>query len=92
MKSKAVRMAQTGDPSSDGAGPRKVQPAMKFVIFKEANGRWYWDLRDLDGQPVAKCAMGFAEQAQAFRSVETVRSSASRSLVFDPLGNLASIG
>lgn len=67
-------------------------PDMKFVIAREVNGRWYWELRSIDGQPVCRCAAGFAERAQAFRDIESVRSGVSRSLVFDPLGNLLAPG
>ena len=61
---------------------------MKFVVYKDSNGRWYWDLKEVAGETVAKSAMGFVDKAHAIRNVQTVRTHASKCLIFDPLGNL----
>jgi uncharacterized protein YegP (UPF0339 family) len=61
---------------------------MKFVVYKDVNGRWYWDLKEIAGEPVAKSAMGFVDKAHAVRNVQAVRMRAPQSLIFDPLGNL----
>ena len=61
---------------------------MKFVVYKDVNGRWYWNLKEIAGVPVAKSAMGFVDKAHAVRNVQAVRMRAPQSLIFDPLGNL----
>ena len=61
---------------------------MKFVVYRDVNGRWYWDLKEVAGETVAKSAMGFVDKAHAIRNVQTVRAHASKCLIFDPLGNL----
>jgi len=62
--------------------------AMRFVVFMDINRRWYWELRSEDDQVVAKCQMGFADKAQALESINRVRTSAPKSLIFDPIGTL----
>jgi len=61
---------------------------MRFVVFMEINRRWYWELRSPDDEVVAKCQMGFADKAQALASIQRVRMSAPKSLIFDPIGTL----
>ena len=61
---------------------------MKFVVFKEINQRWYWELRHAQGEAVARSPMGFATIEKAFESIRAVRKNAPGSLVFDLIGTL----
>ena len=61
---------------------------MKFVVIQEVGGRWVWELRTADGQPVCRSATGFADREQVFKAIHAVRGKAPRALVFDPLGTL----
>lgn len=61
---------------------------MKFVVFKEINQRWYWELRLVQGEAVARSPMGFATMEKAFDSIRLIRKSAPNSLVFDLVGTL----
>jgi len=61
---------------------------MRFVVFMDINKRWYWELRSSDDQVAARCQMGFADKEQALASINRVRTSAPKSLVFDPIGTL----
>ncbi|WP_219217523.1 YegP family protein [Variovorax boronicumulans] len=60
---------------------------MRFVVFMDINRRWYWELRALSGEVIAKCPTGFADKSAALESIDSVRAKASRSAVFDPLGS-----
>lgn len=61
---------------------------MKYVVYREINNRWYWELRSPDGSSVAKSPMGFANQNIAFAAIRNHRIDAPRALVFDLVGNL----
>ncbi|AMM26348.1 YegP family protein [Variovorax sp. PAMC 28711] len=61
---------------------------MKFVVLQDINGRWYWELRQIAGPPVARCSLGFSTREGAISDVRAVRERAPRCLIFDPLGNL----
>ena len=61
---------------------------MKFVVFREINQRWYWELRSSDGGAVASSPLGFSTQVHAFASIQKVRATASNALVFDLIDNL----
>ena len=61
---------------------------MKFVVFKEINHRWYWELRLAQGEAVARSPMGFATIEKAFESIRSIRKNAPNSLVFDLVGTL----
>ena len=61
---------------------------MKFVVFKEINQRWYWELRMVQGEAVARSPMGFATIENAFESIRLIRKGAPNSLVFDLTGTL----
>ena len=61
---------------------------MKFVVFREINQRWYWELRSGDGGAIASSPLGFSTLAHAFASIQKVRASAPNALVFDLVGSL----
>lgn len=61
---------------------------MKFVVFREINQRWYWELRLPDGVSVAASPMGYATAEKAFEAVKKIRHQAPIALVFDLVGNL----
>ncbi len=61
---------------------------MKFVVFKEINQRWYWELRMAQGEAVARSPMGFVNIDKAFESIQLIRKNAPNALVFDLVGTL----
>jgi uncharacterized protein YegP (UPF0339 family) len=61
---------------------------MKFVVFREINQRWYWELRTADGGAFAKCPLGYSTMEQCFTAIQQLRQHAPKSLAFDLLGNL----
>jgi uncharacterized protein YegP (UPF0339 family) len=61
---------------------------MKFVVKQNFSGRWLWELRSADGEPICRSAEDFADREQALRVIHAVRGKASSALVFDPLGTL----
>lgn len=61
---------------------------MKFVVFRDINQRWYWELRGTDSAPVASSPMGFSSEQKAFTAIQNLRTAAPKALVFDLLGAL----
>ena len=74
-----ISVQRTGD---------RTGPTMKFVVMQNLSGRWLWELRSVDGEPICRSAGDFADREQALRVIHAVRGKASGALVFDPLGTL----
>ncbi|RYH54404.1 MAG: DUF1508 domain-containing protein [Alcaligenaceae bacterium] len=61
---------------------------MKFIVILERGGRWVWELRSKNGEPLCRSVMSFGDREQTFKAIQTVRSLAPQALVFDPIGSL----
>ncbi len=61
---------------------------MKFVVIQEVGGRWVWELRQEDGEPVCRSTKGFKDRQQLCETIQAVRAKTPQAPVFDPLGTL----
>ncbi|MDM0015487.1 hypothetical protein QTH87_23805 [Variovorax sp. J22P168] len=70
-------------------GSVKGNAAMQLVITQNpSTGRWQWVLQALHCGPMAKGTGDFTTRQALFDSLRELKSSAPRSLAYDPLGGL----